>query len=163
MFIGAPIERFGYLLPVCLLCLVKQGRLVLPLNVVSHRLPLCPQILPPPPPSPAPYMVRYVPFQDCPHRCFERDERDFSAPWHSQVVPEIWALYQLLCFHSFSFFAVPCGCSSSPVRDWTCALHIGRASLNHWTIREDPKSHSFEGSIRLTTVESILAVHIKRY
>ena len=84
MFTGAPIERFGYLLPVCLLCLVRNhGRNCSPSECSvpwAASVSPCPQIpLPTSAPPPAPYMVRYVPFQDYPHRCFERDDRDFFS------------------------------------------------------------------------------------
>ena len=155
MFIGAPIGRFGYLLPVCLLCLVRnQGRNCSPSECSvpsAASVSPCPQIPPPPPtPSPAPYMVRYVPFQDCPHRCFERDERDFfssltfpGGTWDLGPVP--------ITVFSFFFFFLLChvGCGSlAPQLGIELVLHtLEVQSLNHWTIREDPKSHSFEGAL----------------
>jgi hypothetical protein len=41
-------------------------------------------------------VVKHLYFQAQPWRCFERSEI-LSGPWASQVVPEIWVLYHLVC------------------------------------------------------------------
>jgi len=160
MFTGAPIERFGYLLPVCLLCLVRnQGRNCSPAECSvpwAASVSPCPQIpLPTSAPPPALYMVRYVPFQDYPHRCFERDERDFFSsltfPGGTQDLdPVPVTVLSHITFRSFSFFFSLChvGCGSlAPQLGIELVPHtLEVQGLNHWTVREDPKSQSFEGA-----------------
>ena len=58
-------------------------------------------------------MVRYVPFQDYPHRCFERDERDFFSsltfPGGTRDLdPVPVTVLSHITFRSFSFFFFRC-------------------------------------------------------